>query len=224
MAKSKKFLIPVIVISLVIMLFLCSIGAGVKANITKVINDTPLFTEAKICETDDLETANTIVKIPKNSKIELVGDKFIVDGIEFQEVKYSSYQGFITYSSIYFTSDMETSEVVILKATSKKMGEDIIVYSVPTDNASFVIGSIPDGTKINVVKNGESGDFSQVIYNDSYGYIYTSFLTEGLTFNQKLALIISCSAFGVLVFIGLITVIVIKKKKKKTFTENTENQ
>ena len=202
----------IIILSIIMLVVFCffSCGFSLENNVAKLIIDTPLYANC------NLDSEFVLEKICANEAIELSGDEFDAeDGLVWQKVIYNkNFTGYILSSYIYYTTDTSTSEIIIKKAYSRKMGEKITVYASHDEN-SEIIGSYEDGESVNTLieQSVDYGEFTKILYNDEYAFVKTDNLTKGLSYNQKLAVIIASGVVGALIVIGIFSFLIYKKKR-----------
>lgn len=205
--KFKRQVIMVI-ISIMLVVF-CFFSIGAKENsVNKILSPTPLYLEA------DFDSQKVLEEIKQNEKIDLIGDSFFdVDGNRWQKISYLNYQGYVLYQYIYFTIDTSKQEVQIVRATSTYMGEIINVYRFYNES-SEIVGTLNDAERVSlIVEDGaEYGEFSKIIYKDEFYFVKSINLTDGISYNQKLAVIITSGLVGGLLIICVVVFLVRRKK------------
>ena len=98
------------------------------------------------------------------------------------------------------------------------MGENINVYRSHDEN-SEIIGTLTDGQKVDVLVDYslslDYGEFTRIIYEDEIGFIKTVNITTGITYDQKLAIILLSSIIGALIVTAVIILVIRKGKMNK---------
>lgn len=185
---------------IIIIITMCCGAASTKA----IHPDTPIF------EDSDFDSS-IVFYIPQNASVIIIEDEFTIDNTSWQKVQYGSYIGYVDASMLYQTENQTNLSVEQIKATSDKMGEKIKIYEANSAE-SDVITKVNDGTKLKKVINDiDYGNFYEISYNDKRAFIKKDNTTTGLTYNQKIALIIGASTISVLAFMFFI----IRSTRKK---------
>ncbi len=96
-----------------------------------------------------------------------------------------------------------TYSIFTAKAYGQRVGDDIKIYSAPSTNAS-VITTVLDGTEIAVTECEVEGYYT-VILDEGIGYVLTENVTNGLSYNQRVALVIGIVAVVTVILILIIT-------------------
>lgn len=203
--------LPAILLSIfAVMVIFCVCFAAAPEKVNKILVNTPLY------QAPDFASEKVLDEIKQNEVVQCVEEEVSVDenGREWVRITYSSKTGYVPKSYLYLSAGTEDSNFKVVKATGKSSSEKIKLYSYYQET-SEVIGTVVDGEKLNLVSDGKTyGDFSKIVYDGKECYVKTENITTGLTYNQRLALIISVSLVCGLLLIGVISVIVFHKKKK----------
>jgi len=171
-----------------------------------VLPDTPLYLNA------DMES-EVIMQLPQNSVVEIIDKEVIVDGKIWSKVKYTIYEGYVVSDALYKSIANDNYNAKPITFISKEMGKDIELYETHGEGAP-VVCTVHDGEKARLINTGiDYGEFAYVEYDGNYYFAHDYNITEGLGYNQLLAVIISCSFVGVLIIAAIVTVIVRKKKR-----------
>lgn len=158
--------------------------------------DTPLY---------DAPDGEVIASIPQNAEVSLGA---LSGG--WYEATYLDVSGYLKQSEVYFSYG-ETSllEVRSMKVLADGVGMSVELKAAPYDSA-MTLASFGDGTRIEVVECG-SEDYYRVVGKDTEMYIPKANVTDSLTRNQRVAVIII--SIGVAAMIaGLALVYVIRNK------------
>lgn len=213
--RSKKTIIPFLIIVCFLCILLC---AAAKADKTKILIETPLYASP------DFDGDVSLEKLLRNETVEIIGEKINVNGTDWYQIRYTTYEGYVPAGYVFFTVGTDDYKVVVEKISASSMSEIINVYSY-YDETSDVVGTLVDGEKVNVVLDQEDyGEFSKVVYNNGYYFVKKVNITTGLTYNQQIALIIVSVMIGLLVVGGVFGATVYRKKKKsaKPVSEDAE--
>lgn len=208
-----KRLIALLVLCAVVV-FCCIItSAFTPITTAKLILDTPLYSDASF----DSELVSE--KIQQNETITLVGDSiYDVSGNRWQKICIYDKEGYVLYNYIYFTKETIDYDVTIAKVTATEMGEKVNVYRSHYEN-SEIIGTLTDGQKVDVLVEHslsfDYGEFTRIIYEDEVGFIKTVNITTGITYDQKLAIILLSSVVGALIVTAIIILVIRKGKMHK---------
>ena len=208
--KNKTTAARISVITAIIAVVFCIFSAASPVYATKILLNTPLYQEASF----DSETV--LKEIRTNETVEKIGDVVRDEtGKEWIKVRYNErYEGYVPYGYLYQSAGTEDYDMQVVKVTGSSTSEKIPLYSY-YDTNSEIVGELVDGEKLNLVLDDNSyGEFSRVIFDGKYCFVKTSNITTGLTYNQKLALIISVALFVLLLAAGVVAVVIIQKKKK----------
>ena len=185
-------------------------SAAKPADSYKIILDTPLYAEA------DFSAETVLESIPKNEPVEIIGEA-IKDGEnrEWIKIKYNGYyEGYVPYGYLYKSSVYDQYDMQVAKATGNASSSKINVYRFFDEN-SEIVTTLSDGDRINVVlDNGEYGKFSKIVYGDSYLFVKTENVTTGLTYNQRLAVIISGALILGLLIVGVVAVVIVHRRRR----------
>ncbi len=168
--------------------------------------DTPLYAETS-------SESEILIKIPQNAVVEIVGEKILTGETEWQKVKYTAFTGYVRNDAVYRSVANDNYMVTPVTVVSEKMGEDIGLYDTHTSDA-VAVKTVHDGEKVRLISNGiDYGDYALIEYEVDFYFIRSSDITDGLSYNQKLAVIIAGCFVGALILVGIITIAVRKNKK-----------
>ena len=204
-----------IVVSIAAMLILavCILaGASAPAMPEKsawiLLPETAIYSQASF-DSDVLYSCN------QNESVTLVGSaETDGSGVVWQKVVYNnSVEGYLPYDLIYFTSGSTTEEVRMVKITPEKMGVTVPLYKVLTEEPTLYLS---DGTDVTLLEtSADYGEYSLVEYEGQNYFVKTVNITDTLTYNQKVAVIIASVVIGLIVCIVFILVIYKKKTLNK---------
>ncbi len=195
-----------VIIVLIIFIFLFSMNA---ASVRALHPETPIFEEASF-------SSAVLFHIPQNAYVIELNDAFTQDNTSWQQVQYGSYVGFVDASALYQIDD-EVFSVSFsrIKATSRKMGEEIKLYAANSVDSS-VVDKVKDGTRLQLVESAvDYGDFLEIVYNGQRAFIPKEHATASLTYNEKTALIIGAATLAVLTAMICLTLFIIRTRKKR---------
>ncbi len=210
--KARR-LIALLVLCIVAVFCCVIISAFAPVNTAKLILDTPLYSDASF----DSEVVSE--KIQQNETITIIGDSiYDVSGNRWQKISIYDKEGYVLYNYIYFTKETVDYDVTIAQVTATEMGEKINVYRSHDEN-SEIIGTLTDGQKVDVLVDYslsfDYGEFTRIIYEDEIGFIKTVNITTGITYDQKLAIILLSSIIGALIVTAVIILVIRKGKMNK---------
>ena len=204
--KNRRVAIVVLAICLAVTLLCAAAPVGTQYTYKAVMN-------FSLYETTDLTSA-VLVSVPQNAIVELSGNPVVVDGKEWQKIVYSGLTGYTYLDNLYLSSKNDNFAFVVGKAKSVYMGQSIPLYSVHDEQAEPV-RYMNDGENLRVVVDNVSyGAFAKIEYDGEYYFIRSENVTNGLSFNQTLALIILGVVF-VLTVVVVSVVVVLKRRKKR---------
>lgn len=180
----KKFLITAFC---AVLLLLLTAASSVRA----IHDNVPIFEEP------DFDSA-ILFTIPRNASVLLVEEEFVLDNIRWQKIKYGSFEGYADASSLYVSFQEPSFTVKHIKATSLKMGQEIKIYDINSENGN-VIATVKDGTKLQrIVSDIDYGDFYEISFNNQRAFVQKKHATHSLTLNQKTALIVGAVTLAVI--------------------------
>ncbi len=172
-----------------------------------VLPDTPLY------ENTDF-SSETLISVPHNAEVEVIGEPFFVGDVEWQQVRYTVYTGYMPSGAIFKSIKNDVYDVIIAKASSTKMGDKIPFYYTHNINTEPA-GYLYDGEQLRIIDDGiDYGEFYMTEYDGNYYFVLKDNVTTGLSYNQLLALIISCSFAGAII-IAVVIVIVYRRRRRK---------
>ncbi len=202
----------IVVISTILLVVFCIFAsAAAKPDTIKTLIKTPLYAEPSY-------SAKTVVpEIKQNEKVEQLEQPILdAKGVQWVKIRYNShYEGYVPYSYLYFTVDNDGyEEIYVAKATGQKSSDEIKLYKY-YDEKSETDKILHDGQKVNVVveEDASYGDFIKIIYEGEYYFVKKDNVTTGLTYNQKLALIIAGGLIGGGLAVAFIVILLVKKKR-----------
>ncbi|MGN0768596.1 MAG: SH3 domain-containing protein [Christensenellales bacterium] len=214
MENKRRVGFAVIAVILLVVFCVAAGGAGKPeaGYSVKTIIDTPLYSDASY------ESEVVLKRLNANETVEIIGEVIRdTDNVAWIKVRYNSYyEGYVPYGYLYSKAGEAEYDIQVVRATGKSTSEEIKVYRYHDEN-SDVIAVIRDGEKVNVIIEQEQdyGEFRKIVCNGEFGFVKAENLTAGLTYNQKLAVIIAAGLVGCLIAVVLIVVINKKKGKKK---------
>lgn len=203
----RIFKTTTIIVIIVAFCVICCAATPIDDRVYKtILPDTPLYKETD-CESEIL------IKIPQNAVVEHEGDIIYIDSVGWRKISYTSFVGYVHADALYPSVANDNYTATTVKAISKVMGEDIKLFDSHTQN-SQAVKTVHDGEKLRLIENGiDYGEFSLVEYESEFYFVHTSDITDGLSYNQLLAVAISSGFVGLLI-IAVIVIIVVRKKKK----------
>ncbi len=207
MKKNTTIAITFAIITVIAVFCTLCAAAPVNSYVYKtVLPDTPLYAETS-------SESEILIKIPQNAVVEIVGEKILTGETEWQKVKYTAFTGYVRNDAVYRSVANDNYMVTPVTVVSEKMGEDIGLYDTHTSDA-VAVKTVHDGEKVRLISNGiDYGDYALIEYEGDFYFIRSSDITDGLSYNQKLAVIIAGCFVGALILVGIITIAVRKNKK-----------
>ncbi len=207
MKKNTTIAITFAIITVIAVFCTLCAAAPVNSYVYKtVLPDTPLYAETSF-------ESEILIKIPQNAVVEIVGEKILTGETEWQKVKYTAFTGYVRNDAVYRSVANDNYMVTPVTVVSEKMGEDIGLYDTHTSDA-VAVKTVHDGEKVRLISNGiDYGDYALIEYEGDFYFIRSSDITDGLSYNQKLAVIIAGCFVGALILVGIITIAVRKNKK-----------
>ncbi|MCI5791589.1 MAG: hypothetical protein MR239_06880 [Clostridiales bacterium] len=207
MKKNTTIAITFAIITVITVFCTLCAAAPVNSYVYKtVLPDTPLYAETS-------SESEILIKIPQNAVVEIVGEKILTGETEWQKVKYTAFTGYVRNDAVYRSVANDNYMVTPVTVVSEKMGEDIGLYDTHTSDA-VAVKTVHDGEKVRLISNGiDYGDYALIEYEGDFYFIRSSDITDGLSYNQKLAVIIAGCFVGALILVGIITIAVRKNKK-----------
>ncbi len=207
MKKNTTIAITFAIITVIAVFCTLCAAAPVNSYVYKtVLPDTPLYAETS-------SESEVLIKIPQNAVVEIVGEKILTGETEWQKVKYTAFTGYVRNDAVYRSVANDNYMVTPVTVVSEKMGEDIGLYDTHTSDA-VAVKTVHDGEKVRLISNGiDYGDYALIEYEGDFYFIRSSDITDGLSYNQKLAVIIAGCFVGALILVGIITIAVRKNKK-----------
>ena len=202
----KKILIAVLVCSICLLALFA--GASAPANNSAawiLLPNTPIYAEASL-------DAEVLHLCAQNENVIVEGESFVgADGRTWQKVLYiNSVEGYVTYDSLYFTGNSTMENIKMVKVSPTQMGKKVGLYKIVTEEPVL---ELSDGENVILLKtNADYGDYSIVEYKGEQYFVKTSELTDTLTYNQKVAIIIAAAMIGLL--ISFLAIIILYRKKK----------
>ena len=211
----------VVILMIVVACVLCVLfGAANFASKTKILVETPLYASPNFNGEISLE------KLLQNESVEIIGEEIRdAAGNGWYRIRYNSYAGYVPSGYVFFTPGNDDYNVIVSKVTATQMSEEICIYAY-YDESSEVVGKLSDGEKVDIVLDQyDYGAFSKIVYNNGYYFIKTKNVTTGLTYNQKIALIIVAILIVILI-VGCVMAVMLYKKKKRSVkpVDNNENE
>ncbi len=206
MKKGAKAVILVIAV-LMTALFLCAAAPNTQSTYKAILKDTLLYKEPDL-------SSEVLVKIPQNALVELNGNRITVNSKAWQPVKYTSFEGYVTAEgALYSSLKNDAYDVLLAKATTKKMGNSVALYKTHSENYPAKV-SVHDGERLCIVQDGiDYGNFVMVEYDNEYYFVLKENVTTGLSYNQTLGVIIAV-CFVVVIIGVIVTVFFVRRKKR----------
>lgn len=207
MKKNTTIAITFAIITVIAVFCTLCAAAPVNSYVYKtVLPDTPLYAETS-------SESEILIKIPQNAVVEIVGEKILTGETEWQKVKYTAFTGYVRNDAVYRSVANDNYMITPVTVVSEKMGEDIGLYDTHTSDA-VAVKTVHDGEKVRLISNGiDYGDYALIEYEGDFYFIRSSDITDGLSYNQKLAVIIAGCFVGALILVGIVTIAVRKNKK-----------
>lgn len=206
MKKNTTIAITFAIITVIAVFCTLCAAAPVNSYVKTVLPDTPLYAETS-------SESEILIKIPQNAVVEIVGEKILTGETEWQKVKYTAFTGYVRNDAVYRSVANDNYMVTPVTVVSEKMGEDIGLYDTHTSDA-VAVKTVHDGEKVRLISNGiDYGDYALIEYEGDFYFIRSSDITDGLSYNQKLAVIIAGCFVGALILVGIVTIAVRKNKK-----------
>ena len=210
--SAKRITTVIIVITVIAVVFCCIAVAAKPVYVDKVLISTPLYTQP------DFNSGTLFDEIKQGETVEILSeDEIVVDGKNWIKISYLGQEGYILSSYTYKSAGADDYDLQVVKATGKTSTEVINVYEYYSED-SKIVGTLVDGEKVNLVlgdKYGENDNFCKIIYDGEYRFVKAENITDGLTYNQRLAVIITVSLVSGLLVLGVVIVVLIQKKKRK---------
>lgn len=186
--------------------------AGENDNYVYLVlhNNTRLYQFASIASSDDLILAylaqGTVIELLEEEKIICIA----TNEVYFYKVEANGIEGYILESDFYLARAEYVYDIEYKKVKSDSIYDTVKVYAYPSYD-SEVLDSYKDGYKVSVIKSNFSHNgFDKIVYLEGYAYIESDNLTNGLSRNQQLAVIIVSI---VAAFIALTTILLVKAHK-----------
>lgn len=141
---------------------------------------------------------SAVIGYIEQNQIVVFSDTVTADSVTWCKVNLSGTDGYIEFSRLYEYREPAAYSLEYAKATAKKGGKKIVLYSDSGLTEQAVV--IKDGVSLTVLERAEN--YSRILYQDKEYYISNDNLTKGLTYYQQMALIIgvicAASIFSVL--------------------------
>lgn len=205
----RKISLPILVLAVFAGTVALLLGAATPVssiNYKTVLPDTPLYAEADV-------SSEILIKIPQNVVVNPIEGEVFVDGKVWYKVDYTSFTGYIMEESLYPSFSNDDFIVKSVTVIGDGMGKDVEIFDTHVDGA-VAVGSVHDGEKVGLICNGiDYGEFSYVEYGGEYYFIRTANITDGLSYNQRIAVIIACG-FLVAIVVGVVIVAVVRRRRK----------
>ena len=193
-----------IIAAIAVLMFSLLAGASAPTGSAWILlPDTPIQEQASF-DSRVLHTCG------QNESVTPTGDPFSVDDVVWQKVVYNdSIEGYVPYNLLYFTSGNVTEVVRMVKITPDKMSETVPLYKVLGEEPTL---QLSDGDHVNLLEtSADYGEYSLVEYEGQNYFVKTVNVTDTLTHNQKIAILIASIVVGLL--ICLVSVILINRKR-----------
>lgn len=155
--------------------------------------------------------ADVVYVCTQNAEVTVIGEPVEVDGISWQKISFNNAKvGYVPQDHIYYTAQSVTEKIRVVKITPEKMGVLVPIYKTLDDVVAA--GELSDGDKVVLLETkADYGDYSLVEYNGENFFVESKYLTDTLTLNQKIAVIISAAIIGIIVCI--VTILLLSRKK-----------
>ena len=200
----KKFFVA----TLIVLICACALfaGASAPANITSawiLLPETPIYASPSL----DAEVLHVCAQ---NEGVVIIGEA-TENGKTWKKVRYlNAVEGYVTEDALYYTSRSTLENIKVVKISPTKMGAKVGLYKIVTEDPVL---ELSDGENVYLLESAaDYGDFSIIEYNGEQYFVKTNEITDSLTYNQKVAIIIAAALIGVL--ISFFTIIILYKKKK----------
>ncbi|MDR0697207.1 MAG: hypothetical protein LBF68_06750 [Christensenellaceae bacterium] len=148
-----------------------------------------------------------------NEEISVVDITSTEDDTLWCTVNYLGLVYYVERDKLYEYRPSIIVKIYRMQTTVTKVGEDIMLYSGPGEYD--LLRTIKDGVLVEVL--GTAGSYTKIKYDQNTYYIKTKNITAGVTYYQRLAIIISLvSIFSVIIVLILISLIKKQSEKKKS--------
>lgn len=162
-----------------------------------------------------LMTNDAKIDEPSPDKITVISEVVDYDNNgKWYEVEYGEKHAFVMQHQIELIADAKPPEITYsyMIVKSNKIGVPVKMY-MEKNVDSNVVCSLKDGDKVTVLEN--CGDFIKVRYNGLEGYVLkVNLISEGLTQNQIIAIVISVITVVVAIIIFIYTLTLRKKQRE----------
>lgn len=212
--KEKKFnkkavLFTILVLTLLIlflMLFLLPLfnktlgmSAYAQYSVYKVINNnTKLFNSSKFV------TANEVKRLSSGTQVDVLEEGDTEEGDTYYYVQVGEVKGYLRHWDVEKINQLDSQySVENVKATTKKLGDKIKLYTKPSEDAEVAL-EVRDGQKLQIIDEGIK-DYYSVILNQETYFVKKDNVTSKLSQSQLTALIVSIvSSTTVLIIFSII--------------------
>ena len=198
----------VAVVILIVLTCACALfaGASAPANNTSawiLLPETPIYASPSL----DAEVLHVCAQ---NESVVVTGET-TVDGKGWKSVLYlNAIEGYVTEDALYYTSRSSLENIKVVKISPLKMGAKVGLYKIVTEDPVL---ELSDGENVYLLESAaDYGDFSIVEYNGEQYFVRSSEITDSLTYNQKVAIIIASALVGIV--ISFFAIVILYKKKK----------
>lgn len=137
------------------------------------------------------------IRLEQNQKVEVLSEEDIC-GKTYFKVSVNSVTGYVNADYVYFMSDVPQDSIKSMQVKTDKIGRPVKVYAQP-DLSSAVIDELSDGTNVNIVES--DSEFCVIVLDDGIGYIRSENVTNGLSRNQTVALIVGVVTIAAIIVI-----------------------
>ncbi len=205
----RKNVFPIVILVLIVIAStLAGASAPVANNAWILLPDTEILSSPSY-------SSSVVYTCRQNEEVVLEGEPMVdVNGIVWRRVCYNdTYTGYVPQDMLYFTTRSTTESVRVVKISPEKMGAMVPLYRVIGEDAAI---ELADGTNVVLLETtADYNDYSVVEYEGQKYFILTKYITDTLTYNQKIAIIIAVAIVGIVVS----AVVVLSMYRKKVLNK-----
>lgn len=190
-------------IIIIILIAIIVVGSLLVGPVAYALEDTRILVECQLFSAGNSSSEVKLI-LPQNAKVIPTGKTAVdANGLSFTEITYGNIAGFVATRNLYQTENTIGNKTVKAKITTKTIGETVAIYKYPME--SDIVANLKDGTHIEKIIDGvEYGDYVEILYNNSRAYVKSTNVTEGLTYYQTIAVVLSVVAFALIcIAVGL---------------------
>lgn len=203
----KKSVAAAVTIAIFAVFFLsCAFAPAGRTKYRAILNDTPIYAEKSL-------SSEIIFEVPGDAEVTFEGEKEFEGGTWWIKARFGDVEGFMIFGDLY-PSRRNRRETVKARASTDAMGKSVPLYPAPSADAEPT-GRANDGETLLVTDDGvDYGGFSLAEYKGETYFVKDKNISYGLSFNQRLALIIF-GVFSGAVISATIIVVVVRRRKKR---------